>query len=387
AVHEDVNFVVLAGDLYDGDWKDYNTGIFFHQEISRLGKHNIEVFSVAGNHDAANHMTKTLSLPENMKVFSAQHPETFERPELGVALHGQSYPSRSVTSNLAIKYPRATVGCFNIGVLHTSLDGREGHADYAPCSLSDLRMPGYDYWALGHVHKREVVRQQDPCVIFSGCLQGRNIHETGTKGCTLVEVTDGNITSIRAQAVDVVRWFLCQVDLTDITTLEDLEHLLKKEIESKSKEAEGLPMIVRIKLIGQTQMATDFRAHRDRWQSEIKAKTLEIANYLGVDLWLEKVKFATQPPQESSRGTEAHGLLDHLIQAIHQPNYTIDQVPKLPEKLAILRSKLPHSLMANPDNHGDDFSLDGPNLTRLFQEGKDMLVSQLITLEKDFHED
>ncbi|MCY4444743.1 MAG: DNA repair exonuclease [Proteobacteria bacterium] len=178
ALKAKVDFIVLAGDLYDDDWKDYNTGLFFHKQIARLG--TIMVYVVAGNHDAANHMIKRLTPLQNMKLFSHQKPETFLLEEHLleehiIALHGQSYPERAVTDNLVLKYPVARRDYFNMGLLHTSLNGREGDANYAPCSLDDLCTKGYDYWALGHVHTREVVCPSDPAVVFSGCLQGRHI--------------------------------------------------------------------------------------------------------------------------------------------------------------------------------------------------------------------
>ena len=97
-----------------------------------------------------------------------------------------------MTDNLASGYPRYDPGYFNIGMLHTSLTGRQGHEDYAPCSTDELKSKGYDYWALGHVHKREIV-DKDPWIVFPGNIQGRHIRETGVKGVTLVTVEDGTL--------------------------------------------------------------------------------------------------------------------------------------------------------------------------------------------------
>src|ERR1019366_1543598 len=152
AIDERVRFVLLAGDLYDGDWKDTSTGMFFVSRMTRLREAGIPVFLVAGNHDAANRMTKSLRLPPNVSVFASKHPETKLLPEGDVVIHGQSFASQSIVENLAANYPAKRPGCFNIGLLHTSLSGYEGHEPYAPCTLDDLRGKEYDYWALGHVH-------------------------------------------------------------------------------------------------------------------------------------------------------------------------------------------------------------------------------------------
>ena len=143
AIDEKVAFILLAGDLYDGDWKDYSTGIFLSRQMGRLERSGIPVFAVAGNHDAANRMTRALDRPANMKMLSERKVETLKLDNLGVAIHGRSFGARQVRDNLAAGFPPAEKGLFNIGLLHTSLDGREGHAPYAPCTIDDLYVKGY----------------------------------------------------------------------------------------------------------------------------------------------------------------------------------------------------------------------------------------------------
>jgi DNA repair protein SbcD/Mre11 len=205
AIEEKVAFVLLAGDLYDGEWKDYSTGIFLSRQMGRLGKNGIPVFAVAGNHDAANRMTRALDVPSNMKILSARKVETIRLENCPVAIHGRSFGTQHVDKNIAVAYRAAEKGVFNIGLLHTSLDGREGHAPYAPCKIDDLRSKGYPYWALGHVHKQEFV-SVEPHIVFPGCIQGRHIRETGAKGCVLVTVADGAVSEIETCSLDVLRW-------------------------------------------------------------------------------------------------------------------------------------------------------------------------------------
>ena len=127
AIEESVDFVLIAGDLFDGDWKDYNTGLYFIKQAGRLSDSRIQVFIVSGNHDAAGKMTRSLPYPDNVHVLSWRKPETRIIDHLKVAVHGQSFPKVAVTDNLAIDYPDPVPGHFNIGLLHTSLTGREGH--------------------------------------------------------------------------------------------------------------------------------------------------------------------------------------------------------------------------------------------------------------------
>ncbi|MCP5069854.1 MAG: DNA repair exonuclease [bacterium] len=88
ALEEEVDFMVIAGDLYDGDWKDYNTGLFFSREMGRLDRAEIPVFVVYGNHDAESEITKQLSLPGNVQTFNVRNPQTHRLKDLKVALHG-----------------------------------------------------------------------------------------------------------------------------------------------------------------------------------------------------------------------------------------------------------------------------------------------------------
>ena len=180
AIEQKVAFVLIAGDIYDGDWRDYNTGLYFVDQIRRLREANIRLYLISGNHDAANRMTRTLRMPENVTFFSADAPETALIPELDVAIHGQSFATAAVYEDLSEGYPAAKSGCINIGMLHTCASGREGHDRYAPCSIEGLKAKGYDYWALGHVHIREILSEK-PLIAFSGNMQGRHVRETGAK--------------------------------------------------------------------------------------------------------------------------------------------------------------------------------------------------------------
>ena len=189
ALAEQVDFVLLAGDLYDRDWPDFHTGLFVRSQMVRLGQAGIRVFIVQGNHDAHGVITRQVSWPDNVKLFSSRSAETVHWAEIGVAIHGRSFPDRAVPEDLVPDYPPAVPGCFNIGLLHTSLTGMEGHDTYAPTSVAVLQTKGYDYWALGHVHQRQVVSQQ-PRVVYPGNMQGRHARETGAKGCELVKLLD-----------------------------------------------------------------------------------------------------------------------------------------------------------------------------------------------------
>jgi len=220
AIDEQVDFVLIAGDLYDRDWQDFHTGLFVREQMVRLGRANIRVFIVQGNHDARGVITRQIPWPDNVKVFSSRSAETVHLADLGVAIHGHSFPDREVPEDLVPGYPAAMPGCFNIGLLHTSLTGVEGHDTYAPTTLPVIKSKGYDYWALGHVHARQVVCEV-PRVVFPGNLQGRHARETGLKGCELVTV-NGGLLEASFMPLDVVRWHQIRIDLQPVQTLDEL---------------------------------------------------------------------------------------------------------------------------------------------------------------------
>ncbi len=234
AIERQVSFVVIAGDVYDGDWKDTTIGHFFNRQMARLARANIPVYQVRGNHDADSVITSAVTLPETVRVFSSKRPETFRIPELRVALHGQSFANRSVPENLAQKYPVPEPAWFNIGVLHTSCDGRPPHANYAPCSVQDLLQRSYQYWALGHCHEYEVVNTTPP-VIFPGNLQGRSIRECGPKGAVIVEVEGGDVTNFSRLDLGRIQWALISADLTGTSTEEEAFEVIRTEIQKRSR--------------------------------------------------------------------------------------------------------------------------------------------------------
>jgi DNA repair protein SbcD/Mre11 len=156
-IRERAGLLVLAGDLYDGDWPDYATGMFFATQMLRLAEANIEVAWIRGNHDAVSVITRHLRLPSHVRELPYGHAATEAYPDLGVAVHGQGFVQREVVDDLAKGYPERIPSLLNVGLLHTALEGRELHGRYAPTTLDVLRSKGYDYWALGHVHTREVV--------------------------------------------------------------------------------------------------------------------------------------------------------------------------------------------------------------------------------------
>lgn len=291
AIEEAVDFVIIAGDLFDGNWRDMGTGLYFSHAMGRLGQAGIPVFILSGNHDAASVVTRTVPWPPNVRQFGSRQPETHTLPDLSVAIHGQSFSTPVVTENLVLGYPAPDPHAFNIGMLHTALAGRQGHANYAPCSVDDLRAKGYDYWALGHVHEFEIACS-DPYAVFPGNIQGRTIRETGAKGAVLVSVSDRAVTSVERIDLDVIRWVHAEVDCSGVSA--DVTQRMRSVLTGvREDNGSGLPLIVRISLVGPTSAAGALNDRAAGLRDDARA----IATSISPDLHVEKVKvLVTEPP-------------------------------------------------------------------------------------------
>lgn len=366
AIEEEVAFVLLAGDLYDGDWKDYNTGIFFMHRMGRLREAGIRVFLIAGNHDAASQLSRSLTLPDNVTLLSSRRAETCVLEDLGAAIHGQGFATRAVAEDLSRSYPAPRPGLFNIGLLHTSLTGRPGHEPYAPCTLEGLRGCGYDYWALGHVHQREIL-SRDPWVVFSGNIQGRHIRETGPKGCTLVTVDEGRISAVDSRELDVLRFALLDVDVTDRASLPAVYDQVRAAMERELDLAQGRPLAARVRLVGASDLHPALRRDEIHVREELRA----MAASLG-EVWLEKLVLATAPagPVVAVEDSPLAGLSPDLEHLDFDAESIFDMVPDFRS----LHAKLPLDVKGEDD----PLAFRGEALERLRVDVRELVLSRLM---------
>lgn len=340
AVQERVAFVVLAGDQYDGDWRDFNTGLFFVKQMARLKDAGIPVFAVAGNHDAASRLTKSLPLPDNVTLFPTDEAVTARLADWDVAVHGRSFADQCTTADLAAEYPAASPGQFNVGVLHTSLSGREGHSGYAPCSEACLLGRGYDYWALGHVHQREIVSAQ-PTIVFPGNVQGRHIRETGPKGAVVVRVADDRSTTLEFRPLDVFRWELAEVDAQATTSFEDALADGVAALRLALERADGLPLAARVVFAGSSPAHRQLTAQHQRLTYELRAEALNLAPDR---LWVEQVKLKTAPTIAASTVDSLEGPWAEIAAAARELEGDPDARADCHAALAALARKLPSEL-------------------------------------------
>ncbi|WP_373651836.1 MULTISPECIES: exonuclease SbcCD subunit D [unclassified Schlesneria] len=380
ALTEQVDFVVISGDLYNGNWSDYNTGLFFVKQMDKLSSAGIQLYLIAGNHDAANIMTRSLRLPANKDgqsiMLSHEMAETRRLDDLGVAIHGRSFGNRAELQNMVPHYPQPVPHWFNIGMLHTSLSGSEEHDTYAPCTPTDLRSKGYDYWALGHIHKRTVVPEQTTADlwtsgIYSGNIQGRHIREPGPRGCFVVTVDRQFQAQVKFHPLDVFRWEVVTLPCESFAKARDIYGPLQDELLALCNRNKGLPLGVRVELTGATVAHRDLTSHRTAVTAEIRSLAARVSHE---QIWVEQVKFRTREPLRQSELSRTDGPLGELEQYLEKLDRDPAAISPLIDELKDLAKKLPSELLQPPDG----LLLDNPDWIReVLQEVKPLLLDRL----------
>lgn len=366
-ISERVDFLLIAGDLYDGDWTDYNTGIFFIRQMARLRDAGIRVFIVRGNHDAK---SKILNLPEGVAELSTSKAESISLEDIGVCIHGRGYAKVDTKEDLSQTYPAPRTGQFNIGLLHTAAGGREGHADYAPCTPAALANKGYDYWALGHVHKREVLLDR-PWIVFPGNLQGRHARETGPKGATLVTVEDGRVETVEHRVLDVARWAVCRVDASPASTPADVVDLCRNALLKEMDAAGGRALCARVEVTGASRAHAALTRDPDKFRIELCSAASDIG-----DVWIEKVGIRSRTMADLNKLAQRDDVIGALLVKLQTIENDDTELVKLSETFDDIAHKLPTEYA----HHAGSFDVKDPSvLKRLVSEMAHYLLPDLMS--------
>ena len=313
AIEHKVAIVLLAGDIYDGSWADFRTGLFFREQMLRLTRAGVLVFIVKGNHDAESQITRQLPDVDGVHMFSSLKSETIEVEALGVAIHGRSFPNRAVPEDLLPNYPAPISGRFNIGILHTSLTGREGHDPYAPTSVEVMCDKGYDYFALGHVHKREVVRESHPRIVFPGNIQGRHAKETGPKGCELVTVEGGIISAAEFVPLDVLRWHQVELDVSGLTSVDALARAFAAQAPVFVGSDRDKLHAVRLRVHGESALHRVEAEQPGSIAAAIQAATQDLED---LDVWIEQVQLDMRSPFDRRAAADRNDAVGEVVRLV-----------------------------------------------------------------------
>lgn len=305
---EEADFLVIAGDIFDGARRALGAQFAFVDGLKRLDEAGIPAFVCHGNHDPLSGWAPAVKPPASTVVFGTEaRVHAIER--LGVRLVGRSYGERADHEN---PVPAYTVppdpDLFSIGVLHASVGDSPGHSAYAPCTVADLGRTNLDYIALGHIHQHAVLSAPGarPFIAYPGCIQGRHIRESGPKGCLVVEVEAGRVDA-RFHPLDAVRWELLEVDATGLDDQNSLRDAIREAIEEASQAAGGRSLCARVRVSGRTALDGELRRI---------GVAEQLANGLRDDFassepfaWIEEIRLATKPEVDLAARARQEDLL------------------------------------------------------------------------------
>src|SRR5699024_6754102 len=262
AIDKQVDFVLLVGDLFDNEKQSLKAQVKLRNACEELKRHDISVYLSYGNHDFTRGNSHPVTYPDNVFIFPDEHVTHFTYQKNGAAkaaIYGFSYENRSVTTKKADEYEIASKDIpFHIAMLHGSLYSNTDHDVYAPFRLSDLTDKDFDYWALGHIHQREVVKE-DPPVVYPGNIQGRTSKEAGEKGCYHVELSarDASMTFLPLQSLEFNHR---TADVSGCGELHQLESAILKTVTDSTVSAG--PELLQLNLSGN-------QAKLEEWETSL----------------------------------------------------------------------------------------------------------------------
>lgn len=335
---EDVAALLIAGDLYDRAERSAKTAAYLTQQMDRLRAADIRVFYIKGNHDAENPITGEIALPANVHVFDGRGGKVQLAPE--VWIHGVSFRDRHAPDSLLPRFGVPEPGSVNIAMLHSSLTGASGHDLYAPCSVNDLNAMGFDYWALGHVHKRQV-HGTAPWVVMPGNPQGRDIGEAGAKSATLLTIEAGLIT-IAEVPTSAVEFRHSAVSLAGLTHDDAVRDALRAHLAAEAA-ATAEAAVLRLALTGATARAWTLRRDRDAWAESLQQMARDTGR-----LWIEKLDFAVTPLASIAASDAVAEVQDLMARIALEDGFRDAARQELEQMLALLPAQHRADLAPDP---------------------------------------
>lgn len=375
-INEGVDALLIAGDVYDGADRSLRAQLKFLDGLKRLDDAGIRSFICHGNHDPLDGWEARLDLPSSCVRFGdtvTGEPLFPEEPDRAT-VYGISYPRQDVYENLSPQFRDLPRSRFNIGLLHANIGGNPDHDSYAPCSVSDLQDGDIDYWALGHVHTREILREEGPSIVYSGNPQGRHPNELGSRGVYLVDVDERGIVNLEFRPTDVIRWERRKLDIVDLDSEQKVLNSILDIADSALEEAEGRPVVLRVILEGRGDM--------NRWLRlpDTLEGILEHLNKEYADgspwLWCERIQLETAPAINHEQVIQREDFVGDLARLA-------EELIGSPSRLEELRDPL-RKLYETPRARRILSGLlpDGEELKRLISAAEAECIAELVDAEE-----
>ncbi|NEH97004.1 metallophosphoesterase family protein [Rhizobium leguminosarum] len=369
-LEEQVNALVVAGDLYDGEQTSMKTARFLAEQLGRLHQAGIRTFIIRGNHDALSKITAELVMPETVKVFGAVAEAVAVDRDPGhfpVAIHGMSFAKPHAPESLLRHYALPVPDAVNIGIMHTSLGGSTGHDLYAPCSVPDLRQTGFRYWALGHIHKRSAIEDTSSAIVMPGIPQGRDINEDGSKSVSLVTIRDDRSIVIEERHTAIAQFERLVVDVSEAVDWRDLVLKANRKLKDLSSTKSAEHVVARVELKGSSEFAWLIRRDADLLRTELETHASDIGN-----VWIEKlVTSPVAPRREEARSGALEELQSIVDTEIRGSISYLEEVRSIADEM---RSQLPPELR---DMFGKDEASFETLLSQFAKDGASQVLARL----------
>ncbi len=328
-IDERVDALLVAGDVYDSSDRSLRAQLKFVAGLKQLHDAGIPSFVCHGNHDPLDGWEARLDYPPSCMRFGAEFEAAplFEDEPGRAVVHGISYPTRDIRKNLLPGLGTVASNAFSIGLMHANVGGNTGHDAYAPCSLDDLSSSGIDYWALGHVHTREILSELSPAVVYPGNAQGRHPNERGARGVYLVEVDDAKDVQLDFRAVDTVRWERSRLDISPLETEQDLLDSLDQSMTDVQADADGRPVVLQMTLAGRGSLHSALRqpGFIEDLVGDLNGEWVRRSPFV----WCERIEDETAAPFNRQERIEGSDFLAELLKTVDRARND----PELQERL------------------------------------------------------
>jgi DNA repair protein SbcD/Mre11 len=317
-IRKQVDFLLIAGDVYDGADRSLRAQLRFRDGLDRLATNEIDSFVVHGNHDPFDSRSSAIEWPGRVHSFGCHKVETrpFERDGAPIALiSGISHSRQKETQNLTKRFVRENSELFHIGLLHCNVGSDTGYDPYAPCEMSDLVALGMDYWALGHVHEKAILCRE-PHVVYPGNTQGRSIREEGERGCYLVTVNGRSIAKVEFHPLDAVRWFRIRVSIDGITTLDRLDAALSRAVQSLSQDIDSRSVVCRIEIVGRGPMYDELQ--KEGAVDDLLGRTRDNFAAENPFVWVQEIEIHCRPEADLEKRREGRDFLGQVLRIVEE---------------------------------------------------------------------
>lgn len=294
AIENEVNFVLIAGDVFDNESRSVKATRIFKEQCERLNEKNIDIFLINGNHDPYQIDGELLKLPSNVKVCESEKVSIFEvydDDNLIARVLGQSYRGSAESRKMATFYTTSDQSVYNIGLLHTQLD--PNNTNYVPVSKKELIEHNHiDYWALGHIHDQRIINDHIPYIIYPGIPQGRDIGETGEGGYYLVHLEPENTYyKFKSTSDYIFKKVTINLEEMEEDSLSELNYFIKDKIEEyyKNLDKEVKGYIIRLVLEGRTNIHAVLKEQQDEVINDILNNNRQYFFNKSPSLWINNI--------------------------------------------------------------------------------------------------